>query len=54
MKYVSPKYELEILEAEDIMGISDLFGAIFETNDTDGNGEDDEVSVSVDVGNLLP
>ncbi|MBQ7761056.1 MAG: hypothetical protein IJ400_03265 [Clostridia bacterium] len=57
MKYVSPKYELEVLETEDIMGIS-MFGAIFETsNDTDKDGDgdvDNSVSVSVGVDKLLP
>lgn len=55
MKYVSPKYEYEVLNTEDIMFISlgnGIFGEIVENGDQDGNTND--VSVKVDVGDLLP
>ena len=56
MKYVSPKYEYEALDTEDIMFIS-LGNGIFGTLIPGGVDEDDktnDVSVEVDVGNLLP
>lgn len=56
MKYVSPKYEYEVLDTEDIMFIS-LGNGIWGEITEGGVDEDDttkDVSVSVGVGSLLP
>ncbi len=56
MKYVSPKYELEVLATEDIMLISFGNGILGEMIDggADTDDETNDVSVEIDVGNLLP
>ena len=49
MKYVSPRYEQIAFECEDIMFLSGIFDFT-----EDPNTPENDVSVSVDVENLMP